>query len=140
MMAKISIFSTSAEAPFLPPLTSHTHPCKENALICGTMSTLITFMSLITADSLAPPPHHCYILFTALVTRISTLPHLKVHPYYAARHTAAKCDKAAWQKLRHATNICGRCVGLAATCRLMLRGLKIRSANCRFHQKKPRGI
>ncbi len=65
---------------------------------------------------------------------------LEVRPHYAARHIAAKCSKAAWQKLRHATSICGRCVGLAAACRSMLRGLKIQSANCRSHQKKPRGI
>ncbi len=65
---------------------------------------------------------------------------VKVRPHYAARHTAAKCSKAAWQKLRHATSIYGLCVGLAAACRSMLRGLKIRSANCRFHQKKPRSI
>ncbi len=44
------------------------------------------------------------------------------------------------QKLRHATSICGRCVGLAAACRSMLCGLKIQSANCRSHQKKSRGI
>ncbi len=37
------------------------------------------------------------------------------------------------------TSICGRCVGLSAECRSMLRGLKIRSANCRSHQSKPRG-
>ncbi len=65
---------------------------------------------------------------------------LKVRPHYAARHTAAKCSKAAWQKLRHATSICGRCVGLAAACRSMLRSLKIWLANCRSHQKKLRGI
>ncbi len=50
---------------------------------------------------------------------------LKVRPHYAARHTVAKCGKAARQKLRHATSICGRCVGLAVACRSMLRGLKI---------------
>ncbi len=57
-----------------------------------------------------------------------------------AWHTAAKCGKAARQKLRHATSICGCCVGLAAACRLMLRRLKIRSANCWSHQKKQCGI
>ncbi len=50
---------------------------------------------------------------------------IKIRPRYVARHTAAKCGKAARQKLRHATSICGRCVGLAAACRSMLRGLKI---------------
>ncbi len=65
---------------------------------------------------------------------------IKVHPHYAAPHTVAKCGKATWQKLRHATSICGHCVGLPAACRSMLRGLKIRSANCQSHQKKPRGI
>ncbi len=65
---------------------------------------------------------------------------VKVRLHYAVRHKAAKCGKTAWQKLRHDTSICGRCVGLAAACRSMLRGLKIRSANCRSHQKKPRGI
>ncbi len=44
------------------------------------------------------------------------------------------------QKLRHATSICERCVGLAVACRSMLRGLTIRSANWRSHQKKPCGI
>ncbi len=58
----------------------------------------------------------------------------------ASMETVAKCFKAARQKLRHATSICGRCVGLAVACRLMLCRLKIRSANCRSHQKKPRGI
>ncbi len=65
---------------------------------------------------------------------------LKVCPHYAAWHIAAKCGKAMRQKLRHATSISGRCVGLAAACHSMLRGLKIQSANCRSHQKKPRGI
>ncbi len=65
---------------------------------------------------------------------------LKVCPHYATQHTAAKCGKAAWQKLRYATGICGHCVGLAAAYRSMLCSLKIRSANCRSHQKKPRGI
>ncbi len=37
---------------------------------------------------------------------------LKVRPHYAARHTAAKCGKAAWQKLCYVTSICGRCVGM----------------------------
>ncbi len=40
------------------------------------------------------------------------LKYIKVRPHYAARHTAAKCGKAARQKLRHATSICGRCVGM----------------------------
>ncbi len=66
--------------------------------------------------------------------------YIKVRPHYAARHTAAKCGKAAWQKLRHTTSICGRCIGLAAACHSMLRGLKIQSANCRSPQKKLRGI
>ncbi len=65
---------------------------------------------------------------------------VKVRAHCAARHTAAKCGKAARQKLCHATNIDRHCVGLAAACRSMLRGLKIRSANCRSHQKKPCGI
>ncbi len=65
---------------------------------------------------------------------------VKVRPHYAAQHTAAKCGKATRQKLRHATSICGRCVCLASACRSMLRGIKIRSANCWSHQKKPRGI
>ncbi len=38
--------------------------------------------------------------------------HLKVRPHYAAQHTAAKCGKAARQKLCRATSICGRCVGM----------------------------
>ncbi len=37
---------------------------------------------------------------------------VKVRPHYAARHTVAKCGKAVRQKLRHATSICGRCVGM----------------------------
>ncbi len=49
---------------------------------------------------------------------------VKVRPHYAAWHTAVKCGKAAGQKLHHATSICGRCVGLAAACHSMLRGLK----------------
>ncbi len=65
---------------------------------------------------------------------------LQVRPHYATRHTAAKCGKATRQKLRHATSIGGRCVGLAAACHSTLRSLKIRSVNCRSHQKKPRGI
>ncbi len=65
---------------------------------------------------------------------------VKVRPHYATWHTAGKCDKATRQKLRHATSICGCCVGLAVACRSMLHGLKIRSANCQSHQKKPRGI
>ncbi len=50
---------------------------------------------------------------------MSLIVNLKVRPHYAARHTAAKCGKAAQQKLRHATSICGRCVGLAAACHSM---------------------
>ncbi len=65
---------------------------------------------------------------------------IKVRPHYAAWHKAAKCGKAIRQKLHHATSICGRCVGLATACRSMLHDLKIRSANCQSHQKKPRGI
>ncbi len=53
---------------------------------------------------------------------------IKVGPHYATRHKAAKCGKAARQKLHHATSICGRCIGFAAACRSMLRGLKIRLA------------
>ncbi len=52
-------------------------------------------------------------------------PTVKVRPHYAVRHTAAKCCKAAWQKLRHARSICGRCLGLAVACCSMLCGLKI---------------
>ncbi len=67
---------------------------------------------------------HC--VFCHVWSRIILLKNtIKVHPHYAAWHTAAKCSKAERQKLRHATNICGRCVGLAAACRSMLRGLKI---------------
>ncbi len=65
---------------------------------------------------------------------------VKVCPHYAARHTAGKCGKAAWQKLRHATSISGCCIGLTVACRSMQHGLKIWSANCRSNQKKPRGI
>ncbi len=44
--------------------------------------------------------------------QITVLRTIKVRPHYAARYTAAKCGKAARQKLRHATSICGRCVGM----------------------------
>ncbi len=43
---------------------------------------------------------------------VVTLDAIKVRPHYAAQHTAAKCGKAARQKLRHATSICGCCVGM----------------------------
>ncbi len=53
---------------------------------------------------------------------------------------AAHSGKVARQKWRHATSICGHCVGLAAACCSMLPSLKIWSANCWSHQKKPHGI
>ncbi len=46
----------------------------------------------------------------------------------------------AWQKSRHAASICGHCLSSAAACCSMLHSLKIWSANCRSHQRKPRGI
>ncbi len=65
---------------------------------------------------------------------------LKVHPHYAAWHTAAHRGKVAQPKSLHAASICGRCIDSAATYCSMLRTLKIWSANCRSHQRKPRGI
>ncbi len=57
---------------------------------------------------------------------------VKVRPHYAARHTAAKCGKSCAMPQVY--------VDVASACRSMLHDLKIRSANCRSHQKKPRGI
>ncbi len=65
---------------------------------------------------------------------------LKVHSHYAVQHTAAQRGKATQQKLHHAASVCGHCIDSAASCHLILRGLKIRSVNCRFHQRKPRDV
>ncbi len=76
-------------------------------------------------------------LFFSLASGFSGL---NVRPHYAVWYTVAQSGKAAQQKSHHAVSICGRCAGLAAACRSMRRGLKIWLANCRSHQRKPRGI
>ncbi len=58
---KISIFSPSADAPFPPPLSSHTHLRKENTPIHGPTSTLITFKFINRCEppcSTTSPLHH----------------------------------------------------------------------------------
>ncbi len=68
---------------------------------------------------------------TAKRTQNSPKVLIKVRPHHVAQHTATQRGKATQQKSHHVANICGCCVGSAAACRSMLRGLKIRSANCR---------
>ncbi len=106
--------------------------------ICFALPYILTYLT--SYFTFCPTLHFARPYLTLRLTLPYLTSYLKVCPHYAARHTAAKCGKDARQKLCHATSICGRCVDLAAVCRLMLRGLRIRSANCRSHQKKPRGI
>ncbi len=54
----------------------------------------------------------------------------KMLPHYAMWHTARQGHAA---KSSHAASVCGCCVVSAVACHLMLRGLKIRSANCWSH-------
>ncbi len=61
---------------------------------------------------------------------------LRVLPHYAMRHTAAKCGKAARQKLRHVTSICGRCVGMpfdAAQPKNLIDKLSVPSKEAAWH-------
>ncbi len=126
------LYSLSKSVIYQAQVSTCLYSLSKSVIYQAQVSTCLYFLSKsITASQPLFPwlPH---------LTKIPVS--LKVRPHYAARHTAAKCGKATWQKLRHAASICGRCIGLAAACRSMLRGLKIRSANCRSHQKKPRGI
>ncbi len=105
--------------------------CLLSIIVYFPLSFFVGFMLLALDHTLHLP---------YLTSFLRTFCYLKVRPHYAARHKAAECGKAAWQKLRHATSICGPCAGLAVACRSMLCGLKIWSTNCQSHQKKPRGI
>ncbi len=61
---------------------------------------------------------------------------VKVCPLYATRHRVAQPRS----KSRAMPQVYVDVALAAAACRSMLHSLKIRSANCRSHQRKPRGI
>ncbi len=97
---------------------------------CDTVLCIMIFMMSIRL----PPVSRCCICIEAADAMLRY-----IHTV-AAQRTAAQCDKAAQQKLFHTASVCGCCIGSAAACRSMLRGLKIRSANCWSHQRKPCSI
>ncbi len=83
-------------------------------------------------------PRVVTLVIASKVHQLIALPKTNT-PVYRYAHTMPR-GKATQQKLSHAISICGCYIGSAVACHLMLCGLKIRSANCWSHQRKPRGI